>query len=261
MTKTAIQKSTIRPQEIRDLSHQMLGAAKYATVLHKQTASDLIRFLIMVRDEKRYLDYDCQNFDEFLNSGHSPISHTTFYRQLELFKKEGDLYDILENWQIPARWRRQLTDGDFSFDGDAVVIGEHRVPMSEETVIRQAFETLVRERIETRKKIGRLEDLKRKYEKLKAEAEAADGKHPYQVAYLHVIEGLMILIAEVKGLPGDMKGERGEADTNQIMGLMEQLYDAYGEQMPWDRGSWLRKEPVDLSAPYFQSDAIDGDNF
>jgi hypothetical protein len=238
---TQIQKT--RSAVDRDLSHQMLGAAKYATVLHKQTASDLIRFLITVRDEKRYLDYDCQSFDEFLDSGHSPIPQRTFYRQLELFKLEGERYDLMQEWRIPAHVRKQLTDGDIQTDGTSVTFGDQRFELSDldTTVARQLIERMVKERIEARKTIEKLEGYKGRYEKLQAEVDEAEEKPAYVIAFMNLIEALNVLVAEVKDLPGEMKGERGPADTEQIMVLMEQLFDAYGEAMPWKRGCWMRR--------------------
>lgn len=249
MANTALQKSQTRTAEGRDISQQMLGAAKYATALHRQTGSDLLRFLITVRDEKRYLDYDCQNFDEFLDSVHSPISQRTFYRQLELFKKEGEAYDLMSEWRIPVHVRRQLTDGDFTVEGTEIVIGGQRVPMSEETVIKQAFETLVRERIETRKRIDRLEGYKAKYEELKAKVDEAAEKPEYVVAYMNAVEALLVFIAEVNDLPGEVKANRAAGDLAHIGELMDQLSRAYGEG-----GSTRQPAPA-----MFVS--LDGDNF
>lgn len=264
---TALQKAELPRKDAefqRDLSHQMLGAAKYANFLHQQTGSDLLRFLIAVRDEKRYLDYDCNNFDEFLNSGHSPISQKTFYRQLDLFKAEGERYDLMEEWRVPARVRRLLIDGDFSLDGNNVVIGEQLVPLSEETVIRQAFETLVKDRIASRKKIENLTGYKERYEQLKAQVNVAAEEPEYVTAFKQATNALQVMIAEVKDLPGDMKGERGPLDLPVIYLLLEQLIREFGEPLPWPHGSWNVDRPnsrEQAQLAYFQSDAIDGDNF
>src|SRR5436305_1046057 len=114
---TALEQVVPRTQVDRDMAHQMLGAAKYANFLRQQTASDLMRFLIAVRDQMLYLDYDCKTFDAFLDSGHSPVASSTFYRKLELFQREDpQLYDLLEEWKVPARLRLLLEDGDVRID-------------------------------------------------------------------------------------------------------------------------------------------------
>ncbi|QQS31879.1 MAG: hypothetical protein IPM50_09315 [Acidobacteriota bacterium] len=250
MAKTALQKSLERSTADRDLSQQLLGASKYATALHRQTGSDLLRFLITVRDDKRYLDYDCQNFDEFLDSVHSPISRPTFYRQLELFKLEGDKYDLMSEWRIPVYMRKLLSAGDVTVDGDEAVIGDQRISLNGGGVgVKELVERLVKDKIASENSNAKLEGYKAKYDELKAKVDAAAEKPEYVVAYMNAVEALLVLIAEVNVLPGEVKANRAAGDLSHIGELMDQLSRAYGKG-----GSTRQPAPA-----MFVS--LDGDNF
>lgn len=266
----------------RDISHEMLGAARYAGYLRGQASADIMRFLIMVRDEKRYLDYDgCHTFDEFLDSERSPMSRPTFYRKLDLWKKEGQLkFIFFEEIGLSPKIRGRLKPGAVVLDGEDAIVEGERISLHEGGYgVKKLVERLVKDAVAAQdglvraeKKIEQLQIFKGKYDELKVEAEAQTIKDPYMFAYSNLIEALKIYIEEVKDMSGPLGSlggyevaERAICDFPTIYILLEHLHDVAGEPMAWVRGSWNRqrhfsKEQI-AKWPHFQSDAIDGDNF
>lgn len=224
-----------------EVSHQMLGAAKYAKYLHTQTGSDLMRFLISVRDEKRYLDYGFASFDNFLHSEMSTLSKSTFYRELELFQKEGEeQYDLFENWKIPARVRRQLSSGEISIDGDEVVVGEERVSITQGGSIKAILEQLVKEKIAATKAATESSDkLERTQRRLDAEQSTVDDlraeldkineKTPFQIAFGDLISAAATLQDLVAyELDPEDRERRAKKDCHVIGIILQEVQEAYG---------------------------------
>ena len=140
-TTTALEPSAEVPRpNAPAIAFQALGAARYASYINAQTKADIVRFLINVRDEKQYLEYEFASFDEFLESGLSPMAQRTFYRELDLFLTEGDQYELFNELRIPATVRRQLMSGDVTIDGDHAVVGEQRIPLNDGIGVKKLVE-------------------------------------------------------------------------------------------------------------------------
>lgn len=264
--KAALKK--LEPRFSPHVSHQILGAAKYISFQRQRSAEELMICMIEIRDKKLFLDFegDYQSFDEFLASPESPMSQSTFYRKLDFFKKEGpQQFGLMERWGVSARLRRLLTDGDVRFDGDEIYVGDEQIASdASPTIAKQVVERLVKDRMADRKKIEDLEGYKVRYEDLKAKVNEALEEPDYVTAFKQFENSMRVLIAEANDLPGEMKGERGPLDLAAIYLMIEQLCFVFGEPLPWVRGSWNFERPnwreqKDLA--YFQSDAIDADNF
>lgn len=251
--------------------NQMLGAARYAEFLAGQSESHVLQFLMMVHEKELFLAAGFPNMDAFIEAS-GLKSRATYYRKRELLLKEGaDQYDLFEEWRIPAATRRMLEAGDIKVNDTEVIIGDQAVPFGDSTVIKQVIERLVREKIaaanelqKANKKVVKLDAIRVKYDELQARLDEAEDKPEYVIAFMGLIESLNVLVAEASDLPGEMKGERGPLDLPQIFTLIEQLCDAYGEPLPWIRGSWNYERPnrqEQEKLAYFQSDAIDEDNF
>lgn len=238
--KSALNVSAESDRSGRDNAYQMLGAARYAEYIHAQTKSDIIRFGIAVRDNKTYLEYGFANFDDWLESDMCPLSRATFRRELELFLAEGDQYELFNVLRIPAAQRRQLTSGDVTIDGDHALIGDQRIPLNDGIGVKKLVERLVKDKISAEKDLAkadkdivRLKGVEEQLKQLKAEIKERDERPEFVTAYLATVEALLTFIAEVDDLPGELKAERAAGDLEHIIGLLDQLYRAYGESFPF----------------------------
>jgi len=139
------------PAMSRDDVMQMLGAARYAEWIADQSASHVMQFLMTVEDQKLYLATGDTTFVEFLDRS-GLRSKSTYYRQRELLLKEGpDLFDLMEEWGVPARIRQQITAGEIRIDGKDVYIGDEILDPGSPTIAKQVIEQLVREKIAAEK--------------------------------------------------------------------------------------------------------------
>lgn len=228
------------PQIDPTLLQQMLGAARYANHLSNQTKSDVIRFLKQVRDDKLFLQLGFQRMDEFLDSDSSPLKRATFYRELEFFEKEGEQYDLFNEWKIPARIRRQLQSGDIAIDGDDVVIaGDERVSLSNSGSIKAILEQLVKEknaateelsteRAKTESTKDRLEVAQDKLEYATAEVERLRAGTPYDQALRDAIVSLLTLTEKIGQLGDADKQAKGPVALPQLETAIERVAVSFG---------------------------------
>ncbi|MEQ1644896.1 MAG: hypothetical protein ABL959_15715, partial [Pyrinomonadaceae bacterium] len=136
-------------QARRDQANRFLGGAMAIDRLKEHLASQVMTALMTIEEEKLYLDYGHATFAEFLDDNKfSQMSKSTFYRLRELFLKEGPMkYDLLTEWGIPAKLRKQLEAGDIEIEGNEIVIGgEERVNIGESRAIKAIIEKLVTEK-------------------------------------------------------------------------------------------------------------------
>ena len=232
----------------RDEVMQMLGAARYAEWIHSQTGSHLMQFLMTVEKDKLYLAAGYKSFVEFLD-GSGLKSKSTYYEHRKLFIAEGpEDYDLFEDLGVPARVRLLLTTGDYTVDGDEIVIGgDQRYGFGEGKVIKTAFERLIKDKIavqgelvKSEKEISRLTAIENKYKELKAEVDEENDKPEYVIAYLTAVEAMLTFTSEIWDLPGEMKAARAHGDLDHMAELFRQLFDAYGESFL----SWLADQKI-----------------
>jgi hypothetical protein len=228
----------------RDRAMQMFGAAKYAEGLRAHTATQIIEFLMMVEEEKLYLDYDHETFADFLeNSPLSELSKSSYYRMRELYMKEGpQRFDLLSEWKIPARIRKLLTAGDIEIDGDEVVIGgEERVSLAEQTTIKAVIERQVKEKLElaaaneklTKKVEKQKEQINRgqeEYDELRRNFDAVDENTRFERAVMQLMNAFFNLTEAVGELNDEEKTARANDDLKLVAGLYYKLSDAYGSK-------------------------------
>lgn len=223
----------------RDEVMQMLGAARYAEWLNNQTASHLMQFLMTVEKDKLYLMAGYKSFVEFLD-GSGLKSKSTYYDHRKLLLAEGpEQYDLFEDLGIPVRVRSLLTTGDYTVDGNEIVIGgDQRYGFGEGKVIKTAFEQLIREKIAAEKQLGeatakldanakkitRLELIETEYEEL---VDNLDHGTPYTQAYLLLMKAFVTFISEVKELGHEERSEREEPDMATFGEQFRQLGEAY----------------------------------
>jgi hypothetical protein len=231
------------PQIDNATFYQMVGAARYANHLSNQTKSDVLRFAKLVRDNKLFLQCNLSSFDEFLESELSPMSRATFYRELELFEKEGEQYDLFNEWKIPARVRHQLAAGDYRIEGDEIVIGDdQRYGFGEGKVIKTAFEQLIREKIAANEELvkershaeaamDKLAVATERLEYAQNEVERLKAGTPYDQALHEAIISLLTLSEKIGQLPEPDKPTKGSIALPQLEGAIERVADAYGLEL------------------------------
>lgn len=224
--------------------NQMIGAAKYASYIHNQTKSDIIRFLTRVRDEKLFIDQGFAHFDDFLNSSLAPMSKSTFYRELDLYTNEGEQYDLFNEWKIPARIRKQLQAGDITVDGDVITVGDQPLTLStvDTTIARQMIERLVRDNIAAEKTIAKAnEDLDRE-KRYRASAEERAGElmeelaslrngTPYEQQLGDTIFSMLSLTEVIGWMDDKDKAEKGLIALPQLEAAIEKIADSYGLEL------------------------------
>lgn len=231
------------------LSHQMLGAARYAGQIHGQTKSDMVQFLRIVRDERRFLHYGFTSHDQFLGSQYSPMSRSTFHREEFLLLKEGEVqYDLFNEWKLPAKLRHQLSSGDVTIDGDEAVVGDQRISLNDGGVgVKKLVERLVKDKIAAEKANAELVGYQDKFNKLKAAVDEANEEPDYVTAFIALTKAFMTYNSEVGYLPSEMRDiRRGDLDQLRV------LFDQATAEFDVD---------PDESAMVATSDAIDGENF
>lgn len=259
-----------REQADKGLSHEILGAVRYAGYIRQQTTSDVMRAMIKIRDERRYLDYGFSSFDDFLKSRLSPMSQGSFYRRLPVFEKESpELFDMMEELRVPLQTRLLLEAGDVRTKGKKVFIGDKELDAGNNpTIVKQVIVSLVNGKISTEKdlldaraklarqetQIDKLKGIEAEYEQL---SHALEQGSPYEQAYLAMMKAWVVYISEVKGMSDEEREERMKPDLLTWREQWRQMEHAFkhGDRV------YHHEEPGDRSAPYFQSDAIDGDNF
>lgn len=220
--------------------YQMLGAARYASHLSNQTKSDVIRFVKTVRDNKLFEQFGFSKLDDFLDSDFSPMPQRTFYRELEMFEKEGEQYDLFNEWKIPARIRRQLTSGDIAIDGDEVVIaGTERVSLTNSGSIKAILEQLVKEKLAaedktaaTDAKLARAEQkidiADQQIERLENDLARLKNGTPYEQQLRDTVHSMLTLTEKIGQLPDDQKAAKGVAALPHLERAIERIGEAYG---------------------------------
>lgn len=237
-TALAVAAAEVPPQIDPATLYQMLGAARYASRMSDQAKSDAIRFVKFVRDNKLFEQFGFPKLDEFLDSDFSPLTRSTFYRELELFEKEGEQYDLFNEWKIPARIRRQLTSGDISIDGDEVVVGSERVSITQGGSIKAILEQLVKEKIaaeaatvENASKLS-FEQQKnhvagQEIERLENDVARLKNGTPYEQQLRDTVHAMLSLTEKIGQMPDAEKTAKGLVALPHLERALERIADAF----------------------------------
>lgn len=224
----------------RDDVMQMLGAARYAEWIADQSASHVMQFLMTVEQQKLYLATGDASFVEFLErSGLKKKS--SYYNHRSLLLNEGpELFDLMEEWKVPARIRQQITAGDIRLDGKDVYIGNEVLDPGSPTIAKQVIEQLVKEKIAaTKTAADATEELERKDRRLKAEQQTVDDlrsaidkfneKTPFQIAFGDLFAAASILADFVANeLDAEDRERRAEQDCKALEVILNDVKEAYG---------------------------------
>jgi hypothetical protein len=141
---------------------------------------------------------------DFLNSPDSPFTKSKYYERINVLEAEGDEnFNILNNMNIPISTRKQLKAGNFQIDGDDIVLGDKRIPVSDRGAVVEALKGLAEKAAEQSRIIDRgkkdLDKWKRKADE--ARKNGHSDSTPFEQALHGSISSLVRLAAEVKELP------------------------------------------------------------
>ncbi len=133
-------------QKSRDNALLILGGIRVADKIANSISSQVMNALITFQDQQMYLNFDCDNFVEFLEtSDYAPMSKHQFYKRKEIFEAEGEkLFDLMNEVGVSFATRKFLSSGNYdaiSFDGDKLKIGDQEADISNARLVRSLIES------------------------------------------------------------------------------------------------------------------------
>lgn len=219
-----------------------IGAIGATNAIASALSARTIRALQKARDTKLHENLGFNRFDDFLDSSqYSPMSYKQFYNREQLLEKEGDeIFDFLNSIQLPMSRRKLLTSGALEIEGDAVVLGEERISLSDKRRIVQTLSELsaktsaLEEKVEKQSKTiakGKedVDNWKRKVDEAKSSAVIGDAPTtPFGQALLLVIAGLAQLTDAAKDLSDEELIALRDNALRQIGARQRELHIALG---------------------------------
>jgi len=221
---------------------ELLGGIKTANAIARAFAdtvtSQSFRALQQFRDTKAYEAYGFTRFDDFLNdSDFSPMTKHEFYNREALIEKEGDqVFDVLNGLQLSLKARKQLGTGSLKIEGNEVVIGDERIPVSDSARVKEVIKNLAEKTSEQARTIERgkkeLTSVKKERDTYKSGAKFQAGGTPFEQAQLSLLAAFHSLTSEARKLPD----EQLEAVRHNTLALISeqrtQLEEALGLAAP-----------------------------
>ncbi|MGE0133288.1 MAG: hypothetical protein AB7U82_34860 [Blastocatellales bacterium] len=194
---------------------EFVGAANAVQQIAESLNAQAIQAWEIFQQDKLYEAYGCSTFVQFLER-HPKLGLTKnkYYDRKQLLEAEGaETFDLLNSLQVPIKVRKQLTAGTIAIEGDDLIVGDKRAPISDQRQVKRLIAQIVEEldRSETKaaKTTKENEKLKKRLDEAKEEARVAgmhipaDGTDPANQAYMRVISALTELTRELNELPGD----------------------------------------------------------
>ena len=213
-------------------SAEIVGAAKVLDHLAATLNSQAMRHWEGFQQSEGYLAYECKTFVEFLEK-FRPMGLTKdkYYQRKSLLESEGDeVFDLLNQYGVPASARKQLTSGSIEISGNELVLNEQRVPLNDTKQVRKAISELVSqlERVENKsnKTEKEIEKLKKRLEKAQqpgTNTTLHDDSDPQTFAAYRLIAAYASYEAELAALDVDAANAHLERFRRQIQEAMERL--------------------------------------
>lgn len=224
-----------------------LGAFSALGVVSKFVNSAIIAGLKKIRDEQQHEAFGYTRFDDFLDNDPLAkrfigISYRTFNNLENQLEAEGkELYDFLNQLQIPITSRRLLTTGDgateITLDGDRITIGKEEINLEDVPRIREIVRTIAKEQRtladrqrSTDLKIQSLQDQLKtgasEYDELRRAQDAAREGTAYERALMKAVGALLAFAIEAKDTPLVEKAHRTEADMHVLWSQVQNVRTA-----------------------------------
>jgi hypothetical protein len=251
--KGKLEKTTSEPKFGPDEVFQMLGAARYAEFIANQSASHVMQFLMEAQERKLHLLVDCRDFEELLEK--FGFKKPAFYRERKLLLAQNpEQYDLFRELGLPRQLREQIRDGDVVVKGNEVIIGgDIRAQLGDSTVLKSVITRLVKDRLDAdaglraaEQQVNKLRPFETKYAELAEQVKADHEATPYERSMGQLVTAILQHAEVIRHLdPNEHRAVAGP-DLKMLKVRFKELTDVY---------------ETDMSAPAFQSDAIDEDNF
>ncbi len=140
LAETAIELTESQQAQVakQEAAYAFGGIQALMTAGRFLTAS-AIRAIDAMKEQNIHIQCGYSRFDLFLDkSPLSPMGSDKYYRQKQLLQAEGEnTFDALNRLGIPLSTRRQLGSGTIEVDGNDVLIGNERIPITDAERIKQ----------------------------------------------------------------------------------------------------------------------------
>lgn len=215
---------------------ERLGGIAAVHYIAKSLNSQALRALESIQETKSFEAYGYTRFDDFLDKHPtSPMSSSQYYRQIELLKNEGDyIFDAFQAMSLPQKTRK-LLKGQFQIEGDEIVVGEDRLPLSDTARVKAVLKDVAFQQEKQAKKVSDLDkevkDLKAKLvETVKAASKAKPDKEagsPFGQALLMVEVAMNELVNQIGELDQDELKLKQDNTLSRIGEKTRQVMEAF----------------------------------
>jgi len=247
-------------------AYQLLGAIKGAGLISRSVSAEAIKSLQAMRDEKLYLFFNCQTFDDFLDHHpQSPMSYYQFHQREELLAKEGDLtFQLLNTLRVPAAKRKLLTAGEVNVKGNEVEINGERFSIANSIELRTLIVGILDEKAAVERELskdkalierGRKEVDKYKRENSELKETAARGgfvaadSSPHARALVSLLGDFQLLAQEVSRIDDGQEKQRfGAVAFERLADAKLQLESVLGFQAPENKLGMAEADVDELAA-------------
>lgn len=232
------QAATSTAEVSKDEALMFLGGIGAINSLTDKLAAQTIRALEAFGESKAYENFGYSTFAEFLDdSPHSPMTKHQYYDRRNALAVEGDsTYNLLNSMGVPLSKRKLLTDGTVHLDGDTLVVGEERIPLTDRRRVVEAIKTLAEEGARKEKKIAKGEEqnkkLKRERDDLKKSGATSGALSDYDTALINLLGAFSVLVNLGFELTDDVRLEKRGYTFEQLAALRLQLEEALGVHGP-----------------------------
>ncbi len=222
----------------------ILGRIKQNDHLSQAISANLdaqtVRALETFQKEKMFKALGFDTFDKFLDeSEFSPMSKRQYYDRLALIRGHGDeIYDLLTSVGISVRAQKMLGHGDLAIKGDALVIGDQQIEMSNvgliKDVLNEMFDekrTLMADREKLKKQNDALKDQIARGTDENAELmralDAMREGNPHDRSLARVVESLLEHTEVVGQMDDKAKAKKGANALETLWSVLLQVKKSY----------------------------------
>jgi hypothetical protein len=236
----AAEKATAKLAEARQADKTIdaamrIGAVGAMLLVSKQFAAHIdaasIRALAHFADIEGYKQFGFDRFDDFLSkSPYSPMSRSQYYERKSLLDKEGDAaFDLLNTLRVPAAARKLLSEGKVQVEGNEVVIGESRIPVTDRDAVLEVVSTLAEKSKSQADIIERGKEKVKELKKKVGEGKLAGllGSNPHDDALKLALVALTGLKTQAAGLSDDEAAAVRDNTMNLLRAAWSDLREAY----------------------------------
>ncbi len=243
---TAIAKNNAAESEALNDFIFLLGGLNAISTIATNLNAALIVNMQRIRDEKLYLAAGSPRFEIFCDTHpRSPMKYKKFNYIEGIFKNVGSplLFDLLNESELSLRQQKLIRKGDVYLEGDKMIVRHGNESLTLDVANKpgwtDALVAVAEANAELKRKGER--DAKEKAE-LKAtiergQAEVAEKQRaidsmltgdPYNEAFSHAINGLLLLTEQIGHLHDAEKTKRGPDAIETLWSVMLQVRKSYG---------------------------------